>query len=987
MATELATAYVTLVPSFKGLESNLSNAINGANLDSVGSSIGNKLTSSIGDAFQKVGTIATGVIGSIGGAIGSLAATGGMARALNLEQAQTMFKGLKLDWNDYYGTIDQAVTGTAYSLDAAALVAANLAASGVAAGDQMSTALNACVGTAATFGSNLGEIGNIFQKVSAKGKVSGDELLQLSERGINATSVLAEYLGKTQAEVREMVTAGKIDFETFSNAMYAAFGDSAKAANETFTGSMANMQTALSRIGEKFATPFKNACIPVFNALREAINAVGSTLTPVIEKFSSFAQTISENLVSKIKTFADALTNGASIFDAFKAALGQAGAVVATVITAIGGLGAAFGVLSTALSVVPGLSTLVGALSGGAASAGIFSASMKLVGSAVNGVKGYIGTFNNSMMVAMGTMDAAGVKTTLLGTAFGKFRLAVANAGGGIRGFAAVIGAALTSPVGIAIGVIGALAAAVIYLWNTNEQFRTQMIAIGQELMASLQPSLELIGQSLMNLASAVLPLITSLIQMLVPLIVMVAEALAGMVATVLPMLATVLAAIIPVIIEIIEIAVELVTQILGIIIPVITEIVNFITANMPIIQMVFEAVMGAILFVVMSVWPVIQGIIESAMTVIRDVINIFLSAVNGDWEAVWTGIAQLADDIWNGIREAINGVLDAIKSIIDAALQWISETFGVNLDAIQNVVDSAFSYIQSIVDTVMNVIQDIINVIMSAIQGDWEGAWNAILQLADDVWTGIGDIISTYIDLIQSIIDAALTFISDLWNTIWTDAANLCSDLWNQICDTVGIGKDNVIRFVGEIPGKVMGFFADAGSWLINAGKNVLDGFLSGLRSAWDGVVSFVSGIGDWIVSHKGPESYDKKMLVPAGQWIMGGLNDGLQRGFKDIRNTLEEFNKEFEAFSPVANVGVDTKWSTDLSNRNNLGTLGNAKNYLDELSNLTRADIYDALGELFQTNEQPVNLYLDGKLVASTLSPYTDQALQIQANRRGRF
>ena len=160
---------------------------------------------SIGSKVESFAKGAVSVIGGIGGAIGSLAAQGGMSRALNLEQAQTMFKGLKLEWDDYYKSIDNAVTGTAFSLDAAALVAANLAASGIAAGADMDKALRGVVGTAATFGSELGDIGSIFQKVAAQGKVSGETLQQFADRGVNVTSVLSQALGKTQEEIKPAV--------------------------------------------------------------------------------------------------------------------------------------------------------------------------------------------------------------------------------------------------------------------------------------------------------------------------------------------------------------------------------------------------------------------------------------------------------------------------------------------------------------------------------------------------------------------------------------------------------------------------------------------------------------------------------------------------------------------------------------------------------------------------------------------------------------
>ena len=60
------------------------------------------------------------------------------------------------------------------------------------------------------------------------------------------------------------------------------------------------------------------------------------------------------------------------------------------------------------------------------------------------------------------------------------------------------------------------------------------------------------------------------------------------------------------------------------------------------------------------------------------------------------------------------------------------------------------------------------------------------------------------------------------------------------------------------------------------------MNSFLGGLKAAWGAVTSFVGGIAGWIAAHKGPISYDRKLLIPAGRAIMGGFNAALQSGFE---------------------------------------------------------------------------------------------------------
>lgn len=384
MATELAQAYITLIPSLKGAQGVIEKQLSGINTAMVGKGLGSGMLSGfdasgamkdiggkINSTFGRAAKVGVGAVASIGTALAGLAATGGLSRAMNMEKAQQMFKGLKLEWSQYKDTINDAVTGTVYGMDEASLVAANLAASGIAAGESMQKSLNAVVGTAATFGDNLGDIGSMFQKVAAEGKLSGEVVAQFADHGINVTSVLAQAMGKTQEEVKQLVKEGAIDFQTFSDAMYATFGDAAQGANETFSGSMANMRNALSRLGEKFADPAMKALTPVFNGVRESVNAVSGRLGPLVDKFSQFAGDLSGRVAGALGVFADAVNGGAAPMEALSAAVdallgeGRAGQIAA--------FATAFGLI-TALG--PALQASAKGMSIASTAYGIFSKSV-----------------------------------------------------------------------------------------------------------------------------------------------------------------------------------------------------------------------------------------------------------------------------------------------------------------------------------------------------------------------------------------------------------------------------------------------------------------------------------------------------------------------------------------------------------------------------------------------------------------------------------
>lgn len=249
---------------------------------------------------QVIRTTTTKAINGVQSALGQIT-SGGMARALNIEQAMFQFKALGINAKKAMDSASYAVDGTAYGLDAAATVAAQFGASGVKAGNDMSEALRAVSGVAAMTGSSYEDIGNIFTSVAGNGRLMGDQLLQLSARGLNAAAVLAKSLGKTETEVRDMVSHGEISFELFYKAMDDAFGKHAKDANKTFTGAMSNVRAALSRLGQSFATSYiDNARIAAIKFI-DVLNKLKEKLQPVYKSFDILAKYIRKQLVKAFK--------------------------------------------------------------------------------------------------------------------------------------------------------------------------------------------------------------------------------------------------------------------------------------------------------------------------------------------------------------------------------------------------------------------------------------------------------------------------------------------------------------------------------------------------------------------------------------------------------------------------------------------------------------------------------------------------------------
>ena len=325
-----------------------------------------------------------------------------------------------------------------------------------------------------------------------------------------------------------------------------------------------------------------------------------------------------------------------------------------------------------------------------------------------------------------------------------------------------------------------------------------------------------------------------------------------------------------------------------------------------------FSGVWQSVAPVLTEVW---NGIVETAttvwnnmMAVVAPIIQAVVDFIRSVWDGIslwWTEnqglIQQTFTTVWNAIQTVIQTVMPIIQSIIETAMNILAPFIEGTWNNICTVVTTVWELIKIAIQTAMDVISGIIKAVMAIINGDWGTAWNAIKGVGEAIWNELSA-------AGKAIFDGFAQILSNIWNTIKSVASSAWEGLKSTILGLIdGLVQgaqrawESMKQGVSDLVSNVTSIFDGIRNIdLWSAGKAILDGFLGGLKSAWDSVTDFVGGIAGWIADHKGPIEYDRKLLIPAGNAIMQGLDRGLQDRFKDVKKSVSGMAGEISnAFS----------------------------------------------------------------------------------------
>ncbi len=474
------------------------------------------------------------------------------------------------------------------------------------------------------------------------------------------------------------------------------------------------------------------------------------------------------------------------------------------------------------------------------------------------------------LLIVIGkTISGVGSIMTLVS----KAPAAIAAVKGGVAAVTGALGVSLGTILAV-VAAIAALVAAFVHLWNTNDEFKNNIISIWNQ-----------IKETFSGLADGIVSRVNELgfdfenfTEMLKAAWDALCSVLAPVFEGVFTNIANILSAASGVILGVLDIFVGLFTGdweqmwngVKGIFISIWNLLVSTFQNILNVIKNVADVVLGwfgtswnevwtGVKDFFVGIWTSISTFFTGIVTGIRDFFVNTWTAIYTTFTNIITSIQTVATTIFNAVRDFITGIFTEIYNFLAPLLEAFRYLFETIFQAIQILIGMAMDWISEKISAIWNGIVSFLSPLLEGIKSTFETIWNGIRTVTDTVLTAISGTVSGIWNGIKSAISSVLDSIKSKVSTAWKSVSTTISNVLGTIKTTVSSIWENIKSAVSQkISGIVTtvkggfntgwdfvkGLASDAWSW----GSDIISGIIDGIKSMIGSLADCVTGVADTI-------------------------------------------------------------------------------------------------------------------------------------------
>ncbi|ADZ63670.1 phage tail tape measure protein [Lactococcus lactis subsp. lactis] len=478
---------------------------------------------------------------------------------------------------------------------------------------------------------------------------------------------------------------------------------------------------------------------------------------------------------------------------------------------------------------------------------------------------------------------------------------------------------------------------------STKAAYQNLITGLGSS-NANIKQLVDNLMGSLTNVINNITPIIGNLITALPPVITGLLSSIAKLLPTLFSTIASLFGTLLSTIVKLLPTVIPSFVQ--GIL-----QIVNAIIQNLPmIINAGIQIIMALVQGLVQALPTLIPQIVQAVLLIVNTLtqnLPLLITAAIQIIVAIVTGLAQAIPQLIPAIVNAVFVMVDAL--ITNLPLLW-SASIQIILAIIKGIVQALPQLLSQMEKTIPLLVNTIINNLPMLI--------NAAIQI-------ILALISGFVSATPQILSSMNRIMNNLISTIAGKVGEFLSkgvQIIGSFVNGIISGKNPVDVFRNFIK-NIAGLFGL--NTLYNQGSAIISGFFNGLKDKFEDVKSWVGGIGKWISDHKGPISYDRRLLIPHGGSIMEGLDEGLQDKFKKVQANVSSMANKLADSLTGGLPSIDTALNASVSSSTSY-----SQAQLVNSNNATLSEKIDKMGDrIDEMNQRKISIKVNGREVAETI------------------
>lgn len=168
------------------------------------------------------------------------------------------------------------------------------------------------------------------------------------------------------------------------------------------------------------------------------------------------------------------------------------------------------------------------------------------------------------------------------------------------------------------------------------------------------------------------------------------------------------------------------------------------------------------------NVWnSLILPIFDTVKAIILSIINESIIPLYNSFKQAFEDIAVALADFMTKLEPFVSGLSEFFGVIIPPILDLLSMSFKSTFAIISNVMSVAFQTISGIVKNLLKTFGGLIDFITGVFSGNWQKAWQGIVNMLGGIFGGIGSIMKGAVNGVIGVINGAISGINSLIGTV----------------------------------------------------------------------------------------------------------------------------------------------------------------------------------------------------------------------------